>query len=149
MIINRIWNLTELIVIILTILTSILCEQQERQQSLDQLFHIVTSLRRFHSQKCQFKFENCIQDLSYANQLDTECNVYSHLRDCFRSLLDESQCLSHQLKHQYNEAKKHEYEACGSISSYESVRSSWYTSSSSKLSTTYLTTLILFVIIIS
>jgi len=143
MIINRTLNLIESFVI-LTMLTCILSEQQ----SSNQLFHILNSLKPFRSQICQFKFENCIQDSSYADQLDTNCNIYSRLRDCFRSLLDESQCLSSQLKHQYKKAKQNEYEACGVASSYQSIHSSWYTSSSSKLKTTCLTTLILFFIAI-
>ncbi|CAF1339166.1 unnamed protein product [Adineta steineri] len=126
MIINRILNLIESIVI-LTLLTCILCEQQQQQQqSSNQLFHILTSLKPFRSQICQFKFENCIQDSSYADQLDTDCNIYSRLRDCFRSLLDESQCLSSQLKHQYKKAKQNEYEACGVTSSYQSAHSSCF-----------------------
>ncbi|CAF4807681.1 unnamed protein product [Rotaria sp. Silwood2] len=130
-------------------LTCILSQQQQSSSSSNQLFHIVTALKPFHSQICQFKFENCIQDSSYADQLDTDCNIYSRLRDCFRLLLDESQCLSSQLKHQYKKAKQNEYEACGVISSYESIRSSLYTSSSSKLKTTYLTIFSLFIIFIS
>ncbi|CAF2668288.1 unnamed protein product [Rotaria sp. Silwood2] len=106
-------------------LTCILSQQQQSSSSSNQLFHIVTALKPFHSQICQFKFENCIQDSSYADQLDTDCNIYSRLRDCFRLLLDESQCLSSQLKHQYKKAKQNEYEACGVISSYESIRSSF------------------------
>jgi hypothetical protein len=143
MIIIQTLNLIKLIVI-LTILTCILCEQQQSNQ----LYHILTSLKPFRSQLCQFKFENCIQDSSYADQLDTDCNIYSRLRDCFRLLLDDSQCVSSQLKHQYKKARLNEYEACGVASSYESVRSSWYTSSSSKLKITCLTTFILFFIAI-
>jgi hypothetical protein len=140
-------NLIKLIVI-LTMLTYIQSEQQQ-QQSSNQLSHILTSLKPFHSQICQFKFENCIQDFSYADQLDTDCNIYSRLRDCFRLLLDETQCLSSQLKRQYKKAKQNEYEACGIASSYVSFGSSWYTSSSVKLKTTCLTTLLLFIITIS
>ncbi|CAF3361302.1 unnamed protein product [Rotaria socialis] len=97
---------------------------RSQHQSSNQLYQIVTGLKQFHSQLCQFKFENCIQDSSYADQLDTDCNIYSRLRDCFRSLLDDSQCLSAQLKDQYTKAKQNEYQACGVASSYESVRSS-------------------------
>ncbi len=147
MIIIRTLILIELIVL-LTMLTCIVSEQQQ-QQSSNQLFHILASLKPIRSQICQFKFENCIQDSSYADQLDTNCNIYSRLRDCLRSLLDDPQCLSSQLKHQYRKTRQNEYEACGVASSYESVRSSWYTSLSSKLKTTYLITLILFFIAIS
>ncbi|CAF5216923.1 unnamed protein product, partial [Rotaria magnacalcarata] len=119
MIINRTLNLIEFIVI-LTMSTCI----RSQHQSSNQLYQIVTGLKQFHSQLCQFKFENCIQDSSYADQLDTDCNIYSRLRDCFRSLLDDSQCLSAQLKDQYKKAKQNEYQACGVASSYASVRSS-------------------------
>ncbi|CAF0945871.1 unnamed protein product [Rotaria sordida] len=151
MIINRILNLIEFIVI-MTVLTCIVSQQQQRQlssSSSNQLFHIVTALKPFHSQLCQFKFENCIQDSSYADQLNNHCNIYSRLRDCFRLLLDESQCLSLELKHEYKKAKQNEYEACGVRSSYESIRSSFYISSSSKLNITYLTIFFLFIIFIS
>jgi hypothetical protein len=140
MIILQTLNLIELIVILM-MLSYVRAEQQ--QQSSNQLYHILASLQPFRSQTCQFKFENCVQDSSYADQLDTDCNIYSRLRDCFRSLLDESQCLSTQLKRQYKKAKLNEYEACGVALSYDSVRSSFYTSSSSKLKTTCLTTHIL------
>ncbi|CAF0936606.1 unnamed protein product [Rotaria sordida] len=99
----------------MTVLTCIVSQQQQRQlssSSSNQLFHIVTALKPFHSQLCQFKFENCIQDSSYADQLNNHCNIYSRLRDCFRLLLDESQCLSLELKHEYKKAKQNEYEAC-------------------------------------
>ncbi|UJR21964.1 hypothetical protein I4U23_025032 [Adineta vaga] len=101
----------------------IIRQQQQQQQSSSQLFRILTSLKPLRPQICQFKFENCIQDSSYADQLDTDCDIYSRLRDCFRSLFDESQCLSSQLKHQYKQAKKNEYEACGVTPSYESSHS--------------------------
>lgn len=125
-------------IVILTLSVCILTEQQQQQQqrSSSQLYHILTSLKPLRPQICQFKFENCIQDSSYADQLNTDCDIYSRLRDCFRSLLDESQCLSTQLKRQYKQAKKSEYEACGVTSAYEKTRSFWYTSSSSKLHTT-------------
>lgn len=145
MIINRLLNLIEFIVI-LTIPT---CIRSQQRQSSNQLYQILTGLKPFHSQFCQFKFENCIQDSSYADQLDTDCNIYSRLRDCYRSLLDESQCLTPQLKHQYKKAKVNEYEACGVLSSYQSVRSSRFTSSSSKLQTTCLTMFLLFITTIS
>ena len=134
-------NLIELFVI-LTIFPSIFTERQH--QSSSQLYHILHSLKPIRSQICQFKFENCIQDSSYADQLDNVCNIYSRLRDCFRSLFDDSQCTSSQLKHQYRKIRQNEYEACGVASSYHSVRSSLQTSSSSKLQTTYLTTFSLF-----
>jgi len=98
--------------------------------SSNQLLHILDSIQPSRSQLCQFKFENCIQDSSYADQLDTDCNIYSRIRDCFRSLLDESQCRTIQLKRQYNQAKKNEYETCGVASSLESISSSMYISSS-------------------
>ena len=133
--------------VILTMFPSILSERQS--QSSNQLFHILNSLKPIRSQICQFKFENCIQDSSYADQLDNDCNIYSRLRDCFRSLFDDSQCLSTQLKHQYRKIRQNEYQACGVASSYHSVRSSLQTSLSSKLQTTYLTTLTLLFITIS
>jgi hypothetical protein len=139
-------NLIEFLVI-LTMFPYILSERQ--YQSSNQLFHILNSLKPIRSQICQFKFENCVQDSSYADQLDNVCNIYSRLRDCFRSLFDDSQCSSSQLKHQYRKLRQNEYEACGMASSYHSVRSSLQTSLSSKLQTTYLTTLILFFITIS
>jgi hypothetical protein len=73
---------------------------------------------------CQFKFENCIQDSSYADQLDNDCNIYSRLRDCFRTLLDDKQCLTLQLRRQYKKAKQNEYEACGISLSLESMQTS-------------------------
>ena len=146
MIIIQTLNLIQLIVI-LTMLTCILSEEQQQQKS-DQLYRILKSLKPFRPQNCQFKFENCIQDSSYADQFDTDCNIYSRLRDCFRLLLDEISCISSQLKHEYKTAKRYEYEACGVASSYDSVRSSWYTSSSSKLKITYLTMFILFFVTI-
>jgi len=127
-------------------ITTILSEQQ---QSSNQLLHIVSSLKPINSQICQFKFENCIQDSSYADQLDNICNIYSRLRDCFRSLLDDVQCISSQLKHQYKKTRQNEYKACCASSSYESVRSSLYTSLSTRLKPTCLTTFILFFIAIS
>jgi hypothetical protein len=129
------------IIVLLTIFPYILSEQQ---QSSNQLFDILTSLKPIRSQICQFKFENCIQDSSYADQLDTYCNIYSRLRDCFRPLLDDPQCSSSQLKHQYRKTRQNEYEACGVAASYASVRSSSYTSLSSTLKITCLTTFILF-----
>jgi hypothetical protein len=136
-------NLIEFFVI-LTIFPFILSERHH--QSSNQLFHILNSLKPIRSQICQFKFENCIQDLSYADQLDNDCNIYSRLRDCFRSLFDDNQCSSSQLKHQYRKIRQKEYDACGLASSYHSVRSSMHTSLSSKLQTTSLITLNLFFI---
>lgn len=107
-----------------------LSETDEHEQSASQLFNILGTLQPFRSQFCQFKFENCVQDSSYADQLDNDCNIYSRLRDCFRALLDESQCLSMQLKRQYKKAKQNEYESCGIALSYESINASMYTSSS-------------------
>ena len=117
--------------IIIIVLSSLFAGILAQERLSNQLIHILTSLQPFRAQICQFKFENCIQDSSYADQLDTDCNIYSRLRDCFRSLLDEPQCLSSQLKRQYKQAKQNEYEACGISSSYESIRSAVYTSSSS------------------
>ncbi|CAF3995084.1 unnamed protein product [Rotaria sp. Silwood2] len=115
----------------------------------NQLFNILGSLQSFRSQFCQFKFENCIQDSSYADQLDNDCNIYSRLRDCFRSLLDETQCLTIQLKRQYKQAKQNEYESCGITLSLESINSSINTSSSFKININYLTVSLLFIISIS
>ena len=119
------------LIIIVALLSSLFTCILSQERLSSQLIHILTSLQPFRAQICQFKFENCIQDSSYADQLDTDCNIYSRLRDCFRSLLDEPQCLSNQLKRQYKQAKQNEYEACGISSSYESIRSAVYTSSSS------------------
>lgn len=109
---------------------------QQDSSSSNQLYHILGSLQPFRSQICQFKFENCIQDSSYADQLDNDCNIYSRLRDCFRSLLDETQCLTVQLKRQYKKAKQNEYESCGIALSFESIHASTdpSTSASSSLS---------------
>lgn len=146
MVIIRTVYLNELFVI----LTMFISIRSEQQQSSDQLLHILSSLKPIRSQYCQFKFENCIQDLSYADQLDTVCNIYSRLRDCFRLLLDDKECSTSQLKHQYKKTRENEYQACNNHpSSYQSIRSSWYTSLSSKLKTTSLTTYILFFLLIS
>lgn len=147
MIIIRTSNLIELIVI-LTMLICIRSEQKQEQPS-NQLFHILSSLKPIRSQICQFKFENCIQDSSYADQLDTVCNIYSRLRDCFRSLLDETQCLTIQLKRQYKKAKQNEYDSCGIALSLESIHSSIETSSSLKLNINYLIVYFLLIISIS
>ena len=98
--------------------------------SSNALYHILGSLPPFRSQICQFKFENCIQDSSFADQLDNDCSIYSRLRDCFRSLLDETQCLSVPLRRQYKKAKQNEYESCGVALSFESITSSIDTSPS-------------------
>lgn len=90
--------------------------------SSSQLYQILGSFQPFRSQMCQFKFENCIQDSSYADQLDNDCNIYSRLRDCFRTLLDDKQCLTLQLRRQYKKAKQNEYEACGIALSLESMQ---------------------------
>ena len=119
---------------------------QQDLSSSSQLYHILGSLQPFRSQICQFKFENCIQDSSYADQLDNDCNIYSRLRDCFRSLLDESQCLTMQLKRQYKKAKQNEYESCGIALSFESIHASTDPSSSSS-STSHLQRSILFLLI--
>lgn len=121
--------------VLLTFLTvrSARAELTSSETSTNQLFNILGSLQPFRSQLCQFKFENCVQDSSYADLLDNECNIYSRLRDCFRSLLDEKQCLTSQLKRQYRKAKQNEYEACGIALSFESIHSSTpQTSNSSK-----------------
>ncbi|CAF3327234.1 unnamed protein product [Rotaria socialis] len=111
----------------------------------DQLLNILSTLQPFRSQFCQFKFENCIQDSTFADQLDNDCNIYSRLRDCFRSLLDEPQCLTLQLKRQYKQAKQNEYESCGIALSLESINSSINTSSSMKLNIHFLTAYFLFI----
>jgi hypothetical protein len=146
MIIIQILNILQLFVI-LTISECTSSETSQQDQSSTQLFNILGSLQPFRSQICQFKFENCIQDSSYADQLDNDCNIYSRLRDCFRSLLDEAQCLTVQLKRQYKKAKQNEYESCGIALSLESINSSLNTSSSSsKLNINYLTIYLLFLI---
>jgi hypothetical protein len=131
----------------LTVIKYIFCENHQQDQTSNQLFNILGSLQPFRSQFCQFKFENCIQDSSYADQLDNDCNIYSRLRDCFRSLLDETQCLTIQLKRQYKKAKQNEYDSCGIALSLESIHSPVDTSSSLKLNINYL--IIYFLLIIS
>jgi hypothetical protein len=149
MIINRIFNSLYQLIVILTVLEYIFSENNQQDQSSNQLFNILGSLQPFRSQFCQFKFENCIQDSSYADQLDNDCNIYSRLRDCFRSLLDETQCLTIQLKRQYKKAKQNEYDSCGIAISLESINSSVETSSSTKLNINYLTVYFLLIISIS
>ncbi len=144
MIILRILNLLSQFVIILTMIKSIFCEDQ----TSNQLYNILGSLQPFRSQFCQFKFENCIQDSSYADQLDNDCNIYSRLRDCFRSLLDETQCLTIQLKRQYKKAKQNEYDSCGIALSLESIHSTANVSSGLKLNINYLTVYFLLIIYI-
>ncbi|CAF3618804.1 unnamed protein product [Rotaria sp. Silwood1] len=139
MIINQILNISYQLIVILTIIKYIISEIHQDDQLPNQLFNILGSLQPFRSQFCQFKFENCIQDSSYADQLDNDCNIYSRLRDCFRSLLDETQCLTIQLKRQYKQAKQNEYESCGITLSLESINSSINTSLSFKININYLT----------
>jgi len=147
MIIIRILNISYQLFVMLTIIKSIFCQTHQQDQTSNQLLNIVGSLQPFRSQFCQFKFENCIQDSSYADQLDNDCNIYSRLRDCFRSLLDETQCLTIQLKRQYKKAKQNEYDSCGIALSLESIHSPVDTSSSLKLNINYL--IIYFLLIIS
>lgn len=108
-------------------------------QSSNQLFHILNTLKPLRSQLCQFKFENCIQDSSYADQLDNRCNIYSRLRDCFRTLFDDLHCSNTQLKQQYRKVRENEYLAC----STPPLHSSMHTSKSSTLSRNYLRILLL------
>lgn len=77
-----------------------------------ELITILSSLQPFHSQYCQFKFENCIQDSSHADQFKNSCQIYARLRDCYRFLLDDQHCRSKQSKEQYQEMKEKEYQAC-------------------------------------
>ena len=133
MIIPRNFHLLSPIFVILTMMPSIFSETHQQDQTASQLYNILGSLQPFRSQFCQFKFENCIQDSSYADQLDNDCNIYSRLRDCFRSLLDETQCLTIQLKRQYKKAKQNEYDSCGIALSLESLHSPINTSSSLRL----------------
>jgi len=122
-------------VILVTIIKAYIADNQSQQDhTSNQLFHILGSLQPFRSQFCQFKFENCIQDSSYADQLDNDCNIYSRLRDCFRSLLDEKQCLTIQLKRQYKKVKQNEYDSCGIALSLESIHSTHDTPTSSSSS---------------
>jgi hypothetical protein len=144
-----IFNLLLQLIVILTIIKSIFCETHQQDQTSNQLFNILGSLQPFRSQFCQFKFENCIQDSSYADQLDNDCNIYSRLRDCFRSLLDETQCLTIQLKRQYKKAKQNEYDSCGIALSLESIHSTINTSSAFKFKINYLTVYFLFILSIS
>jgi hypothetical protein len=144
-----IFNLLLQLIVILTIIKSIFCETHQQDQTSNQLFNILGSLQPFRSQFCQFKFENCIQDSSYADQLDNDCNIYSRLRDCFRSLLDETQCLTIQLKRQYKKAKQNEYDSCGIALSLESIHSPINTSSAFKFKINYLTVYFLFILSIS
>lgn len=134
MIVSRTSNLTEPFVI-LTLFTSLLSAQQQ-QHAPGRLFRILASLQSLRPQVCQFKFENCMQDSSYADHLATECDIYSRLRDCSRALFDEPQCRTSTLKHQYKLAKQKEYESCGVASAYEAAHSFWQTSSASRLPTT-------------
>lgn len=133
MIIPRNFHLLSPVFVIMTMIPSILSETHQQDQTASQLYNILGSLQPFRSQFCQFKFENCIQDSSYADQLDNDCNIYSRLRDCFRSLLDETQCLTIQLKRQYKKAKQNEYDSCGIALSLESLHSPINTSSSLRL----------------
>lgn len=133
MIIPRNFHFLSQIFVISTMISSIFCEIHQQDQTANQLYNILGSLQPFRSQYCQFKFENCIQDSSYADQLDNDCNIYSRLRDCFRSLLDETQCLTIQLKRQYKKAKQNEYDSCGIALSLESLHSPINTSSSLRL----------------
>jgi hypothetical protein len=144
-----IFNLLLQLIVILTIIKTIFCETHQQDQTSNQLFNILGSLQPFRSQFCQFKFENCIQDSSYADQLDNDCNIYSRLRDCFRSLLDETQCLTIQLKRQYKKAKQNEYDSCGIALSLESIHSPINTSSAFKIKINYLTVYFLFILSIS
>jgi len=146
MIIIRTLNIFYQSFVLLTIIKSIFCQTHQQDQTSNQLFNILGSLQPFRSQFCQFKFENCIQDSSYADQLDNDCNIYSRLRDCFRSLLDETQCLTIQLKRQYKKAKQNEYDSCGIALSLESIHPSVDTSSSLKLNNNSLTVYLLFII---
>lgn len=134
MITIRNFNIFYQLFVLLTIIKNIFSDINQQDQTTNPLFNILGSLQPFRSQFCQFKFENCIQDSSYADQLDNDCNIYSRLRDCFRSLLDETQCLTIQLKRQYKKAKQNEYDSCGIALSLESIHSSSETSSSSSLS---------------
>ncbi len=147
MIILQTLNISYQLFVMLTVIKYIFCENHQQDQTSNQLFNILGSLQPFRSQFCQFKFENCIQDSSYADQLDNDCNIYSRLRDCFRSLLDETQCLTIQLKRQYKKAKQNEYDSCGIALSLESIHSPVDTSSSLKLNINYL--IIYFLLIIS
>jgi len=149
MIILQTLNILFQLFVMLTIIKTIFCETHQQDQTSNQLFNILGSLQPFRSQFCQFKFENCIQDSSYADQLDNDCNIYSRLRDCFRSLLDETQCLTIQLKRQYKKAKQNEYDSCGISLSLESMHPNIDTSSSLKLNINYLTVCLLFIISIS
>lgn len=115
--------------------SSDLAAAQPHDPSTHPLYQILGSFQPFRSQQCQFKFENCIQDSSYADQLDNDCNIYSRLRDCFRTLLDDKLCLTLQLKRQYKKAKQNEYEACGIALSLESMQTSAHPSSHSSIST--------------
>ncbi len=146
MIILRILNILSQFFVILTMIKSIFSQTQQQDQTSNQLYNILGSLQPFRSQFCQFKFENCIQDSSYADQLDNDCNIYSRLRDCFRSLLDETQCLTIQLKRQYKKAKQNEYDSCGIALSLESIHSTINTSSSVKLNINSITVYFLFII---
>ncbi len=146
MIIIQTLNIFYQLFVLLTIIKSIFCQTHQQDQTSNQLFNILGSLQPFRSQFCQFKFENCIQDSSYADQLDNDCNIYSRLRDCFRSLLDETQCLTIQLKRQYKKAKQNEYDSCGIALSLESIHPSVDTSSSLKLNNNSLTLYFLFII---
>lgn len=129
-------SLHELFVLV-TILPMLFTERIH--SSSNQLFHILNTLKPLRSQMCQFKFENCIQDSSYADQLDNRCNIYSRLRDCFRTLFDDLHCSTTQLKQQYRKVRENEYLAC----STPPLHSSMHTSKSSRNSLRILLLLLL------
>lgn len=148
MIINRTSTYFYQLFVLLTISKYSFSETNQDDQMSNQLLHILGMLPPFRTQFCQFKFENCIQDSTFADQLDNDCNIYSRLRDCFRSLLDEPQCLTLQLKRQYKQAKQNEYESCGIALSLDSINSSINTSSSRKLNIHFLTVYFLLILLV-
>ena len=107
--------------------------------------HIVLSLKPLHPSICQFKVENCHQTFAYAQQYDTYCNFYSRLRDCYRPLFDDMQCLSSELEKTYRTIRQNEYDACNN---HPLARSVYYTSSCSSLRMSMSFLIIIFICLI-
>lgn len=133
---NQLMSITRISIyfdcIVVSFLTMFVCLQSKEvvpSTRLDQIFSTLPVLR---PDSCRLKFENCLQDLSYADQLNSNCNIYSRIRDCYHSLFDHSSCLSDQFHRYYHHAKQNEYKACSASSSffYGAPRSSMLNSGS-------------------
>ena len=101
-----------LLMIFSTILPFIYCQTIVPKQ----LINILSSLQPFQSQYCQFKFENCVQDSTYADQFTSDCQIYARLRNCYSFLLDDEFCRSDKTRKQYERTRQNEYKICTSIS---------------------------------